>query len=260
MFGVVPKVLWQRRIQPDDRNRVALAMRCLLIEHDDGLVLIDSGVGNKEDAKFRDIFGIENAGANGRTQLEDALAALGHKPDDVRWLINTHLHFDHAGGNTYRDEAGTIRLTFPRARYVAQSAEVSFARHANERTRASYLLDNMNGIDFQELEGEREIVPGIRALPTPGHTPGHQSILIQRAGETACFISDLVPTTAHLPLPWTMGFDIEPMVTIEVRRRLYPRAEGEGWRVVFQHDTAVVMGRLARQDKGFGLVEATTLD
>src|SRR5881628_1993163 len=105
MFGVVPKVLWQRRIAPDERNRIPLALRCLLVEHDDGLVLIDTGLGNKENDKFKNIYGVENAGARGRTRLEDALAELGHGPDEVRWVLNTHLHFDHAGGNTYRDGA-----------------------------------------------------------------------------------------------------------------------------------------------------------
>jgi glyoxylase-like metal-dependent hydrolase (beta-lactamase superfamily II) len=143
---------------------------------------------------------------------------------------------------------------------VVQGGELEFARHANERTRATYLAHNLQGIDFSLLDGEREVVPGVRCVPTPGHTPQHQSILIQSGGETACFLADLVSTSAHLPLPWTLGFDVEPMVTIETRRRLYPRAEAEGWRVVFQHDTTVVMGRLAKQDKGFGLVDPTRLD
>src|SRR5574341_978123 len=135
MFGVVPKPLWEKRIPADARNRIPLALRCLLIEHDDGLVLVDTGIGNKETEKFTDIYGVENAGANGRTRLEDALAELGHTPDDVRWVINTHLHFDHAGGNTYRAEAGgPVRPSFPRATYIVQRRELEFARHTNERT------------------------------------------------------------------------------------------------------------------------------
>src|SRR5258705_12515340 len=118
MFGVVPKVLWQRRIPPDDRNRITLALRCLLVEHDDGLVLIDTGLGNKENEKFKDIYGVDNAGRGGRNRLEDALADLGHTPDDVKWVINTHLHFDHAGGNTYVDAAGRVGLSVLNAHYV----------------------------------------------------------------------------------------------------------------------------------------------
>src|SRR5881394_4376650 len=137
MFGVVPKALWERRIPADDRNRIPLALRCLLIEHDDGLVLVDTGIGNKENSKFIDIYGDDNAGQDGRTKLEDALRALGHGPDDIRWVINTHLHFDHAGGDNWIDPSGKIGLAFPKARYVVQKAELDFAGHTNELTAGS---------------------------------------------------------------------------------------------------------------------------
>ncbi|HXI33893.1 MAG TPA: MBL fold metallo-hydrolase [Gemmatimonadales bacterium] len=259
MFGVVPKPLWERRIPPDARNRIPLAMRCLLVEHDAGLVLIDTGLGNKENDKFKDIYGVENAGTKGPTQLDDALAELGHSPDDIRWVINTHLHFDHAGGNTYKDPAGAVHRSFPQARYVVQQGELAFARHTNERTAASYLAPNFDGIDFTLLSGETEVLPGIRCLPTPGHVPFHQSVLIESAGERACFLADLVPTSAHLPLPWIMGYDLQPLVTLESRRALYRRAEAEGWLLVFEHDPVVVRGRLGSDGKGFGLVEPVTL-
>ena len=254
MFGIVPKALWARRAPPDDRNRIPLALRCLLIEHDDGLVLIDTGIGNKENEKFIDIYGVENQGANGRTKLEAAIAELGHTPNDIRCVINTHLHFDHAGGDLSREG-----LSFPRARYGVQKRELEFARHTNERTAGSYLAHNFEGVPFQLIDGETEILPGIRGLPTPGHVPYHQSILIESGGEKACFVADLVPTAAHLPLPWIMGYDLEPLVTLETRRRLYQRAEAEGWLLVFEHDPHVVSGRLARQDKGFGLVAQQVL-
>ena len=260
MFGVVPRPLWERRIAPDARNRIPLALRCLLVEHPDGLILIDTVLGNKENDKFKDIYGVENAGAEGRTQLEGALAELGHAPADVRWVINTHLHFDHAGGDRYRDGGGQLQASFPKARYVVQAGELEFARHTNERTAGSYLPHNFDGIEFTLVRGERELLPGIHCLPTPGHVPFHQSVLVRSGGEAACFLADLVPTSAHLPLPWIMGYDLEPLVTLESRRRLYHRAEAEGWRLVFEHDPRVVMGRLEKQDKGFGLVEATSLD
>ncbi len=254
MFGVVPKALWARRAPPDDRNRIPLALRCLLVEHDDGLVLIDTGIGNKESGKFIDIYGVENAGQNGRTKLEDALRELGHGPEDIRWVINTHLHFDHAGGDLSREG-----LAFPRARYVVQKRELDFARHTNERTAGSYLPHNFEGVPFELIDGETEILPGIRGLPTPGHVPYHQSILLESGGEKACFVADLVPTSAHLPLPWIMGYDLEPLVTLETRRRLYQRAEAEEWLLVFEHDPQVVSGRLAREHKGFGLVQQKVL-
>ena len=255
MFGVVPKPLWERRIPADARNRIPLALRCVLVEHDAGLILIDTGLGNKEDEKFRDIYGVDNAGNRGPTQLEDALAALGHKPADVRWVINTHLHFDHAGGNTWRDGAGAVRPSFPAATYVVQKRELEFARHTNERTAASYLKHNFDPITFRLVDGETEVLPGIRCLPTPGHVPYHQSILVESGGDRACFLADLVPTSAHVPLPWIMGYDLEPLVTLESKRRLYARAEAEGWLLWFEHDPVVVAGRLGRDGKGFGLVD-----
>ncbi len=254
MFGIVPKVLWSRRAPPDDKNRIPLALRCLLIEHDDGLVLVDTGIGNKENEKFIAIYGVENKGANGRTKLEDVLTELGHRPDDIRWVINTHLHFDHAGGN--KTPAG---LAFPRARYVVQKGELNFAQHTNERTAGSYLPHNFADTPFTLIEGETEILPGIRGMPTPGHVPYHQSILIESGGEKACFVADLVPTAAHLPLPWIMGYDLEPLVTLETRKRIYRRAEAEGWLLVFEHDPKLISGRLAQEGKGFGLVHETLL-
>ena len=255
MFGIVPKVLWQKRMAPDERNRITLAMRCLLVEHPDGLVLVDTGLGNKENAKFKDIYGVDNVGQGGRTRLEDALGELGHPPADVAWVVNSHLHFDHAGGNTFRNAGGELGVTFPRARYVVQRGELEFARRLNERTAASYLPANFDPVPFVPVDGEVEVVPGIRCLPTAGHTPFHQSVLIESGGETLCFLADVVPTSAHLPLPWIMGFDIEPLVTLESKRRLYGRAEAEGWLLMFEHDPDVALGRLARDGRTFGLVE-----
>ena len=257
MFGVVPKPLWERRIPADERNRIPLGMRCILVEHDDGLVLIDCGAGNKENAKFIDIYGIENTGANRRTALEDALAVLGHTPGDIRLLIDSHLHFDHGGGNTYRDESGAVRPTFPNARYFVQRGELDYASHTNERTAASYLPHNFAPVAeaglFDLVEGEREIVPGISVVPTPGHVPYHQGILLESKGERAFFLGDLVPTHAHLPLPWIMGYDVEPLVTLETKRRTLARALKEEWLLIFEHDATHAWGRLQHDGKTYGL-------
>jgi glyoxylase-like metal-dependent hydrolase (beta-lactamase superfamily II) len=250
MFGVVPKPLWQRRIEPDDRNRIPLGLRCLLVETRDALVLVDNGVGNKEPEKFRDIYGIENAPVAGgacATRLEESLAAAGFAPDDVDVMIDTHLHFDHAGGNTAQGADG-VRLTFPRARYVVQRGEWEFAHRRNERIQASYLAHNFDPVEaagrYDFVTGETEVVPGVSVRPTPGHTPHHQSVLIRSGGETACFLGDLVPTTAHLPLPWIMGYDVEPLVTLETKRRLLGTAREEGWLLIFEHDPSTAWGRL----------------
>jgi glyoxylase-like metal-dependent hydrolase (beta-lactamase superfamily II) len=259
MFGVVPKILWEKRIPADDRNRIQLGMRCLLIEHSSGLVLVDSGAGNKEDKKFKDIYGIENEGADGRTSLEDGLAQIGARPEDVSIVINTHLHFDHAGGNTYVDGSGMIKPTFPKARYFVKRGEYDYATHPNERTSASYFERNFMPVvatgKFEFVVREREIVKGIRVIPTPGHTPFHQSVLIESAGERAFFLGDLCPTSAHLPLPWIMGYDVEPLVTLETKRRIFRQAQDEEWLVIFEHDATVPWGRIQHDGKSYHLIE-----
>ena len=255
MFGVVPKPLWERRIPADERNRIPLGMRCILVEHDDGLVLIDCGAGNKENDRFLDIYGIQNQGADGRTALEDALATLNFSTDDISIVIDSHLHFDHGGGNSYRDPAGVVRPTFAKARYVVQRGELDYASHTNERTAASYLPHNFAPVAaaglFELVEGEKEILPGIRVLPTPGHVPFHQGILLESRGERAFFLGDLVPTAAHLPLPWIMGYDVEPLVTLETKRRTLARALKEEWLLLFEHDAVHAWGRLAHDGKAY---------
>jgi glyoxylase-like metal-dependent hydrolase (beta-lactamase superfamily II) len=257
MFGVVPKPLWERRIPPDARNRIQLGMRCLLVEHESGLVLIDTGAGNKEDEKFHDIYGVENRGENGATQLEDGLRDLRVQPSDVAMVINTHLHFDHAGGNTTKTADGKIVPTFPNARYVVQAGEYEYATHTNERTAASYFPRNFVPIHeaglFDFVRGEQEIVAGISVIPTPGHVPHHQGIRIESDGDVAFYIADLAPTTSHLPLPWIMGYDVEPLVTLETKRRVLKRALDERWLIVFEHDAMVPWSRIGHDGKSYML-------
>ena len=251
MFGVVPKPLWEKRIPADERNRIPLGLRCLLVATADALVLIDNGVGNKEDEKFREIYGIQNAGSP--TQLEDAIRATGYSPRDIDIVIDTHLHFDHAGGNTVKDEDGQIRVSFPHAEYIVQRGEWEWAHNRNERVRASYLPHNFDPVNeagcFRFVEGPTEIIPGIRVLPTPGHTPHHQSVVLTSDDETACFLADVIPTSAHLPLPWIMGYDVEPLVTMESKRSLLAQARREKWLLIFEHDPVVRWGYLTEDEK-----------
>jgi glyoxylase-like metal-dependent hydrolase (beta-lactamase superfamily II) len=256
MFGVVPKTLWERRIEADERNRIELGMRCLVVEHPDGVILVDTGCGNKETAKFHGIYGIENGGAEGDTALEDGLRLLGIAPEAVTLVINTHWHFDHAGGNTRRLADGRVVPAFPKARYVVQRGEQHWATHTNERTAASYFPANWDAVaaagQLDLVEGRVEIRRGIHLLPTPGHVPHHQSVLVDGGTARGVFLGDLIPTQHHVPLPWIMGYDVEPLVTLESKRRLLEEAVADEWVVIFEHDARTAWGRIGRDAKGFG--------
>lgn len=246
MFGVVPRPLWERKIPPDGRHRIPLALRCLLVETPNSLVLVDSGIGNKESEKFCDIYGVDNAG--GPTRLEDAIRSLDFEMGDVDLVVSTHLHFDHAGGGVTLKPDGTLAPTFPQARHIIQEGELKFAGSPNERVRASYMAKNFaplveaNVVDT--VHGSRQLVEGLRLLHTPGHTPFHQSIVLESQGETAIFLADLCPTAAHLPLPWIMGYDLEPLVTLETKRNLWEKVREEEWLLIFQHDAVFPWGRM----------------
>jgi glyoxylase-like metal-dependent hydrolase (beta-lactamase superfamily II) len=262
MFGVVPKPLWEKRIPADARNRIPLALRCLLVETPDALVLVETGLGNKENDKFLDIYGVDNAASDARypDRLQEAIAAAGFSPGDVSIVVDTHLHFDHAGGNTYRDGEGRIQLSFPNATYHVQRGEWEWAHRANERTSASYLPHNFDPVmeagRLKLLEGDGEIIPGVSVYRTPGHCPHHQSVLVSSEGQTACFVADVMPTMAHLPLAWVMGYDVEPLVTLESKRALLRRAADERWLLVSTHDPFTPWGYVAHDGKQARLEEA----
>jgi glyoxylase-like metal-dependent hydrolase (beta-lactamase superfamily II) len=257
MFGVVPKNLWERKIPADARNRIPLGLRCLLIEHPDALVLVDTGIGDKESDKFTAIYGVENApvGTVGPTQLESALAEAGFAAADVDVVVNSHLHFDHAGGNTRRGEDGAAVLAFPNARYVIRRGEWDWAHHTNERTAASYFAHNYDPVRtagrLELVDDDGELLPGISLRRTPGHTPHHQGILVESEGERLFYVADLAPTAAHVPLPWIMAYDVEPLVTLESKRRIWAEAAAERWIVMFEHDAAHAFGRIMGDGKGY---------
>jgi len=247
MFGVVPRPLWEKRIAPDARHRIPLALRCLLVETPNALVLVDTGIGNKESAKFKDIYGVDNSGDP--TRLEEAIRSVGFDPDDVDLVVSTHLHFDHAGGNVLLLPDGVLAPAFPRARFIVQKGELDFAGSRNERVRASYMAKNYAPLVeaglVDPVDGSTALVQGVQLLPTPGHTPFHQSVVLESEGEKAIFLADLCPTSAHLPLPWIMGYDLEPLVTLETKKIVWEKVRKEGWVLMFQHDPVVPWGRLA---------------
>jgi glyoxylase-like metal-dependent hydrolase (beta-lactamase superfamily II) len=249
MFGVVPKVLWERCCPADDLNRVPLSLTALLIRAQGKNILVDTGLGPKEDGKFHQMFDVERS-----PTIRDSLKRRGLTPSDIHMVINTHLHFDHAGGNTTRDGNGCIRPAFPKARYVVQRGEFDDAARANERTRASYRRDNFTPIahvnQWEFLQGDTELLPGITAVVTAGHTRCHQSVKIESGGQVAFFLGDLIPTVSHLPLPYIMGYDLFPIQTLETKRWVLDRAFEEQWLLLFEHDPLVQAGYVRRDRDG----------
>ncbi|HKT13256.1 MAG TPA: MBL fold metallo-hydrolase [Terriglobia bacterium] len=244
MFGVVPKPLWEKKLPADDRNRVRLGLTCLLVRTGKYDVLIETGIGDKFDAKLDEIYKIDHS-----SRLPDELSRRGLGLDDIDIVINTHLHFDHCGWNTRRDGPHIVP-TFPKARYFTQRAEWEHALHPTERDRASYVEEWFTPAEPQTVfvEGTREIVPGIRVEPAPGHVRDMQCVWIESEGQRACFVSDLVPTRAHLPLPWIMAFDLYPMDTLASKKRLLPQLAEDRVLIVFPHDAECPWGVLAESE------------
>lgn len=244
MFGVVPKVLWNRVAPADDRNRIQMAMTCLLIEGDGKRVVVDAGSGTKDDPKFRDIYAIERPEA----LLED-LRAAGVLPEQVDTVALTHLHFDHCGGGTTRGEDGVVHPTFPKAHYLVRRQEWNDAHAANERNRASYLSDNYDPLAKSGQlilhEQDIEVLPGVWMKNLPGHTLGHQGVFFDIPGARALYAVDLIPTAAHLPLTFIMGYDLYPMTTLETKRAVLRDAVRENWTILFEHDPVLRAVRVA---------------
>jgi glyoxylase-like metal-dependent hydrolase (beta-lactamase superfamily II) len=249
MFGVVPKVLWERCCPADDVNRIPMSITALLIRAHGRTILVDTGLGAKEDAKFQKMFAVERV-----PTLQESLKRFDAHPEDIDLVINTHLHFDHAGGNTSIAEDGSVRPAFPKARYVVQHGEFEDAAHANERTRASYRRDNILPVahfnQWEFIHGDTELVPGVKAVVTSGHTRWHQSVKIESEGNVAFFLGDLIPTVSHLPLPYIMGYDLFPIQTLETKRWVLDRAFEENWLLLFEHDPLVQAGYVRRDQEG----------
>jgi glyoxylase-like metal-dependent hydrolase (beta-lactamase superfamily II) len=244
MFGIVPKPLWEKKLPADARNRVRLSLTCLLVRTGKHNVLIETGIGDKFSAKYADIYGIEHP-----TTLPAELRKHGLSVTDIDIVINTHLHFDHCGWNTRR-ENGKVVPTFPKARYFIQEGEWEHALQPTERDRASYVEEFFVPAEpqLEKLHGDQEIVPGISVEVVPGHTRDLQCVRIVSEGQEAFFISDLVPTRVHLPYSWIMSFDLYPLDTLANRKRLLPQLAERRSLVVFPHDPEVPWARLVTRE------------
>jgi glyoxylase-like metal-dependent hydrolase (beta-lactamase superfamily II) len=238
LFGVVPKVMWSRKVTADEKNCVTTGLNSLVVRMDGPrtgklTVLIETGMGNKLSDRMIKFYGQP-------AQLLDNLAAGGIAPDDIDIVINSHLHFDHCGWNTIRDKSGKIVPTFPRAKYYAPEGEWQYARHPSERDAISFISENYDPLvesgQMTLLKGGEEIVPGISVQTFPGHTAHMQAVIIRSQGRTACYISDLIPTIAHIDITWGMSFDLYPLQTIASKKLYYAQSIPEKWLTVFTHD------------------------
>src|ERR1700688_4606616 len=234
MFGVVPKPLWEKKCAPDERNRIRLRANSLLVRTAGKNILIETGNGTKWDAKLRNIYGVEEG-----DPLMDSLRKTGVTADEIDLVIKTHLHFDHAGGNT-RMVDGQAIPAFRRARYVVQRTELEHAMAPTERDRGSYFAENFEPVSrtgqWQLSEGDQAIVPGISVKRIPGHNADIQAVIISGGGKTVVFVADLFPTRHHIPLPWIMAYDLYPLTTLETKRRWLGEIAKNGWIVAFGHD------------------------
>jgi methylmalonyl-CoA epimerase len=247
MFGVVPKTLWSTRSAPDDRNRILLGMRPLVVEASWGRMIVDCGAGDKMDAKLADIYALDR-----RRHLDHALAAAGLAADSFDFVLATHLHFDHFGGATARDAGGVLKPRFPRATYFIRRAEWEDATHPHERNRASYMPDDFVPLDRAGVVGfydaDQEIQPGVRVVRTGGHTAQHQIVLLESGGKTAVFTADLIPTTAHLQDAWIMGYDLFPLETLAFKKRFIRDAIEREYLIFFEHDPSIAAGYIREAD------------
>jgi glyoxylase-like metal-dependent hydrolase (beta-lactamase superfamily II) len=248
MFGVVPKALWQKTDPADEKNRIEMHMRALYAEGRGRRILVDSGAGTKLDEKFVDIYAMEARG------LREALGGEGIDPDSITDAVATHLHFDHGGGYTYYDSSGELSLALPNATHHVQRKQWEAAKSPNEKDRASFFPENFLPLEeagkLDLLDGESEILPGVRVMPTEGHTPGHQIVLFGEGEGTVMYCGDLIPLASHVNLPWIMAYDHFPLSTLEEKKRLLGEAADNRWILFFEHDPKVAACRVTRNDRG----------
>jgi glyoxylase-like metal-dependent hydrolase (beta-lactamase superfamily II) len=251
MFGVVPRNLWARVFPPDEQNRIRMSMNCVFIDAGSEKILIETGIGDKWPEKYRTMYGIDR-----KKTLDESLQTIaGVAANEITIVINTHLHFDHAGGNTKLDDSGQAVTSFPRARYFVSRAEYEHAEMPSERDRASYFAENWQPLkksgQLELKEANYEVVPGLTMETHAGHNRSMQCWRLERSGQTLFGFADLVPTHAHVPFAWIMGYDLYPVETLEAKKRLLPQAAREGWSCLFYHDPQLPLGRIVEDGDKF---------
>ncbi|MBS4016128.1 MAG: MBL fold metallo-hydrolase [Candidatus Latescibacteria bacterium] len=248
MFGVVPKVMWDKTNPPDKNNRILLALRCCLVNTGKELILIDTGIGDKGQDKFNDIYQV-----NHHMTLEACLQQIGFNASDINIVINTHLHFDHCGGNTKLDADGKVIPTFPNAQYYIQKIEWEAANNPDRRSKASYLTEDFVPLQennqVQLVDEKATIADGVEVIMTAGHTYGHQVVKVSSENQTLIYWGDLIPTASHLSLPFLMAYDLFPLQTMEHKKILLSQAIKENWVSFFEHDPKIAMAYLISENR-----------
>lgn len=251
MFGVVPRNLWSKVCPPDDQNRIRLNMNCLFIEAGRERILIDTGIGEKWSPKQTAMYGIQRQ----RPFSETLRGVTGVNPEDITIVCNTHLHFDHAGGNTRLNSRGEAEPAFPNARYLVAQDELEHAEKPTERDRASYLRDNWLSLrasgQLEVRDGDYEVVPGLTMETQTGHNRSMRCPKLAAGGRTLFGFADIVPTRAHVPPAWIMGFDLYPVETLETKKKLLAQAAREDWKCLFYHDPDAALARILNDEGKF---------
>ncbi|MDZ7318238.1 MAG: MBL fold metallo-hydrolase [candidate division KSB1 bacterium] len=250
LFGIVPKMIWEKVVQPDDMNRYEITINPLLVKTPEHHVLIDPGLGNKYSDKMRFIYNIKNDHS-----VERSLSEIGLKPEDIDIVIATHAHFDHIGAGTKIDADGKIVPTFPKAKYYFQKGEWDEANHPDERTKATYFKENLQPLEehglVELIDGDAQILPQIRVEKTGGHTKHHQMVIIESDGQTAVYPGDILPSSFHLPITYVMALDLYPVEVMEAKRKLYQRAIEGDWLVIIDHGEQVRAGHVRFDGKRY---------
>jgi glyoxylase-like metal-dependent hydrolase (beta-lactamase superfamily II) len=250
MFGVVPKALWEKKYPADKKNRIRLGLNSILVNTQRKLVLVETGIGESSGQKFSEYYSVER-----KPGLVPSLQKLGYQVDDIDFVVNTHLHFDHCGGNTHKDKDGQFVPTFPKAKYVIQRGEWEYALHPSERDRQSYLEQCFLPLEKHGLlllvHGDKEITEGVSVIQVPGHTAFHQGLEVCSEGRVLFFLGDLVPTSAHIGLSYIMSYDLFPLSTLENKKRVFEQAIREDWILAFNHDPQHFFGKVKEMNGKF---------
>ena len=258
MFGVVPRTLWQKENPPDEKNRITMSLNTLLLVGDGKIILVDTGVGDKFTDKFREIYAIDYS----EHSLVKSLLQHNIQPENVTDVILTHLHFDHVGGSTYYDNDGNLKLQFPNATHYVQKKQLEWAQKGFAKDRASYLSENIQPLidsgQLKVLSGAEELFKDVELILSDGHTVAQQLVLIHGNGKNLLYAADLIPMTAHIPLPWVMAYDLYPVTSIQEKEEILKKAVAENWMIFFEHDPRTYCGTVEEGDRGYQLKSEVT--